>query len=143
MDVVGADVLGYASGLAPHDVRLSYGVKQRRLAVVDVPHDRDDRGTGFKVDRSLLLDNGRAGLKEVFPVNYGAFGLVAVIGRYERHGVSVYKLVDRGHDAKGHELFDYISGLDAKALRQVSDADGFDDPYDPLGGLGNGYLRLL
>ena len=42
-DVIGADVLRDAAGLALGDARLADGVEQRRLAVVDVAHDRDDR----------------------------------------------------------------------------------------------------
>ena len=40
---VGADVLGDAAGLALGDARRADGVEQRRLAVVDVTHDGDDR----------------------------------------------------------------------------------------------------
>ena len=40
---VGADVLGDAAGFALGDARLADGVEQRRLAVVDVAHDGDDR----------------------------------------------------------------------------------------------------
>ena len=43
VDLVGADVLGDAAGLAGGDVGLADRVEQRRLAVVDVAHDRDDR----------------------------------------------------------------------------------------------------
>ena len=43
VDGVGADVLRDAAGLAGGDVGLADGVEQRRLAVVDVAHDRDHR----------------------------------------------------------------------------------------------------
>ena len=43
VDLVGADVLGDAAGLARGDLGLADRVQQRRLAVVDVAHDRDDR----------------------------------------------------------------------------------------------------
>ena len=42
-DLVGADVLGDAAGLALGDLGLAHRVEQRGLAVVDVAHDRDDR----------------------------------------------------------------------------------------------------
>src|SRR3954468_14379977 len=42
--LVGADVLRDAAGLALEDVRLPDGVEQPGLSVVDVTHDRDDRG---------------------------------------------------------------------------------------------------
>ena len=43
LDLIGADVLGDAAGLAGDDVGLADGVEQRGLAVVDVAHDGDDR----------------------------------------------------------------------------------------------------
>ena len=43
VDLIGADVLGDAAGLARDDLGLADRVEQRGLAVVDVPHDRDDR----------------------------------------------------------------------------------------------------
>jgi len=45
LDLVRADVLGDASGLARRDVRGSDGVEQARLAVVDVTENCDDRRT--------------------------------------------------------------------------------------------------
>ena len=50
--LVGADVLRDAAGFALGDVRLADRVEQRGLAVVDVTHDRDDRGAR---DRSAGL----------------------------------------------------------------------------------------
>ena len=50
-DVVRADVLRDAAGLAGDDVRLADVVEQRRLAVVDVAHDRDDRRTRHEILR--------------------------------------------------------------------------------------------
>ena len=46
-DVVGADVLGDAAGLAGGDVRLADGVKKGGLAVVNMAHDGDDGRTGL------------------------------------------------------------------------------------------------
>ncbi len=43
LDLVGADVLGDAAGFAGRHVRLADRVQQRRLAVVDMAHDGDDR----------------------------------------------------------------------------------------------------
>ena len=43
LDAVGADVLRDPAGLAGRDLRLADRVEERRLAVVDVAHDRDDR----------------------------------------------------------------------------------------------------
>ena len=51
VDLVGADVLGDAAGLAGRHRGLADGVEQRRLAVVDVAHDRDDRGARLRGPR--------------------------------------------------------------------------------------------
>ena len=61
VDLVGADVLGDAAGLAGGDLGLADRVEQRGLAVVDVAHDRDHRRT---VDQLLLgvLELRRLGL---------------------------------------------------------------------------------
>ena len=48
VDLVGADVLGDAAGLGVDDRRLADGVEERRLAVVDVAHDGDDRRPGLE-----------------------------------------------------------------------------------------------
>ena len=48
-DLVGADVLGDATVLGVDDVRVTDGVEQLRLTVVDVTHDGDDRGSGHHI----------------------------------------------------------------------------------------------
>ena len=42
-DLIGADVLGDAPGLRLDHFGLAYRVQERRLAVVDVTHDRHHR----------------------------------------------------------------------------------------------------
>ena len=46
LDLVGADVLGDAAGLAGDHVGVADAVEQLGLAVVDVAHDGDDRRAG-------------------------------------------------------------------------------------------------
>ena len=55
VDLVGADVLGDAAGLAGHDVGRADAVEQQRLAVVDVAHDGDDRRARPLVGLVLLV----------------------------------------------------------------------------------------
>ena len=77
VDLVGADVLRDAAGLARGDLGLADGVEQRRLPVVDVAHDRDHGRAldqlvvgvlvgrllldvvGRRVDRDLLVEAPR------------------------------------------------------------------------------------
>ena len=58
VDLVGADVLGDAAGLGLDDRRLADGVQKRGLAVVDVAHDRHDRGPGAQILLAVLVDLG-------------------------------------------------------------------------------------
>ena len=62
LDLVGADVLGDAAALGGHDVGLADAVQQRRLAVVDVAQDGDDRRAWLEVLGGVL---GLAGLEHV------------------------------------------------------------------------------
>ena len=59
LDLVGADVLGDAAGLAGDHIGLADGVEQRRLAVVDVAHDGDHRRT--RLEFGLRRPAGRTG----------------------------------------------------------------------------------
>ncbi|MBG9885309.1 hypothetical protein ABE10_01640, partial [Bacillus toyonensis] len=54
-DLVRADVLGDAAGLALDDVGLADRVEQSRLTVVDVSHDGDHGRTDLKVVLALVL----------------------------------------------------------------------------------------
>ena len=49
LDLVGADVLGDAADLAGRDRGLADGIEKRRLAVVDVAHDRDHRRARLEI----------------------------------------------------------------------------------------------
>ena len=57
LDLVGADVLGDAPGLAGDDVRLPDRVEEARLTVVDVAEDGDDRRPRLEV-LVLVLEQG-------------------------------------------------------------------------------------
>ena len=53
-DGVSADMLGDAAGFARSHVGLTNGVQQRRLAMVHVTHDGDNRRAGFEIFRSVI-----------------------------------------------------------------------------------------
>src|SRR5262249_43137654 len=50
-DLIGADVLRDTSGFTSGDTRIADVVEQAGLAVVNVPHDGDDRGSGLECGR--------------------------------------------------------------------------------------------
>ena len=61
LHLIGPDVLRDAAELLLGDPGLPDGVEERRLPVVDVPHDRDDRGPREKLGGiGLLLEQIRA-----------------------------------------------------------------------------------
>ena len=60
-DLVGADVLGDATGLTLGHLRLPDRVEELGLAVVDVTHDGDDRRASHQVVVALGLDARRRG----------------------------------------------------------------------------------
>ena len=77
-DRIGADVLRDAAGLAGGDVGLAHGVEQRRLAVIDVPHDRDHRRARLQM---LFADRLMADLDGSFGVEGDVLDVVAELRR--------------------------------------------------------------
>jgi hypothetical protein len=79
-DLVGADVLGDATGFTGDHVGLSNLVEQQRLAVVDVAHDGHDRrprGRGDEVVLVVFVEELREELRfflltRVDQLNFGA-----------------------------------------------------------------------
>ena len=103
MDLVGADVLGDAAGLAGLHVGVADRVEQSGLSVVDVAHDRDDRGTGLEVvlvlgvDAELEVDV--EGVEELLLLLLGRdhADVVAELGPEHLEGVLVQALRGRRH----------------------------------------------
>ena len=142
-DLIGADVLGDAARLAGHHVGLADGVEQRRLAVVDVAHDGDDRRA--RLQRALfvlLADEAR------FDVGLGhALGRVAELLHDELGGVDVDHIVDLVHRAFFHQVLDDVDGALGHAVGELLDGDDLGDhhlAHDLLARLGNAHrLELL
>ena len=117
--LVGADVLRDAAGLAGDDARLADGVEQARLAVVDVAHDRDDRGArdevlGRVVERLLGLDLvGRARDRD----------LALELGADHLDGLVRERLRDADELAEAHHDLLDLRGRDAQRRCQVLDGD--------------------
>ena len=124
VDLVGADVLGDAAGLARDDVGLADGVEQRRLAVVDVAHDRDDRRAldevlGGVLELGLLVDVV-GGVDDLDL-------LVELVGE-DLDRVVGQRLGERGHLAQLHQLLDDLGDRHAEVLGDVLDRRAGVDP---------------
>ncbi len=133
-DAIRADMLGDAARFARHDVGQAQSVQKRGLAVIDMAHDGDHRGTRNKI---LLLVF--AALKADFDVSFGdALDLVAEFLNDQLGRVGVDALGDGGHDAKFHQRFDDIGAAFRHTVGQFLHRDGFrhDDFAHHFFGLG-------
>src|SRR5688572_15163102 len=139
LDVIGADVLRDAARLARRHLGAADVGEQRRLAAVDVAHDRDDRRPrqrlvgGLHACLQLFLD--LVGLQHL--------GDVAHLLDHEHGRVLVHGLVDRRHDAHvEHRLHDFAR-LDGHALGELGGRDGFADGDLALNRLGRQLEAVL
>ena len=119
LDLIGADVLGDAAGLAGDDVGLADGVEQRGLAVVDVAHDGDDRRTRTAGPRR------RRRVEQAFlDVGFGdAAYRVADFLDDELGGVGVDHVVACMHLALLHQELDDVDGAFGHAVGEFLDGD--------------------
>ncbi len=126
-DLIGADVLRDAAGLAGHDVRRANRIEQRCLAVVDVTHDRHDRSAEFQSRIVDILVSDKAD----FDVRFrNALRRVTEFLNDQLGGIGVDDVGDLMHRALLHQILDEVDGALRHAVRQFLDRDGFG--YDHL-----------
>ena len=114
VDLVGADVLGDAAGLARGHLGLADRVEQRRLAVVDVAHDRDDRRA---LDEVLVgVVELRLGVVLVGRVDDLDL-LVELVGEHLDRVVG-QRLRERRHLAELHQLLDDLGDAARRGTRR-------------------------
>ena len=135
IDLVGADVLGDAAGLAGGDLGLADGVEQRGLAVVDVAHDRDHGGALDKVLIGVVEDRVRDRL--ILGVNDLDF--LAELGGQHLDRLVGQGLRQRLHFPERHELLHHLGHGHVQVLGDVLDGRSRVDL--DRGRLGNGGLR--
>ncbi len=137
-DLVCADALRDASSLTGRDPRLADGVEDRRLAVVDVAEDGDDRwpwdelGRVLVGDREELLARGGDDVARAFGGFYGDHVLaldrldrVTELVGHDLGGREVDDLVDRGQDLRRHQLLDHLDGAHPELLGEVLDGEAW------------------
>src|SRR5918994_1748601 len=117
VDLVGADVLRDAAGLAGGHLGLADGVEQRRLAVVDMAHDGHDGGARLEV---LVVVLERR-LRVLLVRDVDDLDLLVELVREHLDGVVGQRLGQRGHLAQLHQLLDDVGDRDAQVLRDVLD----------------------
>src|SRR4029453_9622326 len=122
-DLVGADVLGDAAGLARHHVAVAQGVEELGLSVVDVTHDGHDRRTGLPVALfALFVAEGEVeGLEQLAVLVPGADDLDAPadLGTEELQRVVVHRLRRGDHLAQVEQSGHQGGRLRVDALGEV------------------------
>ena len=117
VDLVGADVLGDAAGLARRHLGLADRVQQRGLAVVDVAHDRHHRRPVLEARLGVVVF-GRLGL---FLGGGDDLDLAVVLV-----GDRLDRLVGEGlgegrHLPHRHQLLDHLGAAQAEQLGDLAD----------------------
>jgi hypothetical protein len=110
--LIGADMLGDAARLAGRDVGRADGIEQRRLAVIDVAHDGDDRRARQQVRRIV-----RSIEHALFDVRFGdaPHGVTKLLGD-ELGGVGVDRIGDLRHVTLLHQDADHVDARSAMRL---------------------------
>ena len=116
VDLVGADVLGDAAGLAGGDLGLADRVQQRGLAVVDVAHDRDHRRA---VDE-VLVGVGELRLLGLLVGGGDDLQLAVVLVGDRPHRLVGEGLGQRRHLAHRHQFFDHLGRGQAERLGDLA-----------------------
>ena len=139
-DVVGADVLGDAAGLARGDVGVADGVEQRGLAVVDVAHDGDHRRARQRDPPACPSTVG----EDVGLLEGDVLDLEPELAGEERRGVVVDAVVEVMPVMPMLQSFLSTSvRLDAHLLGDLADGDGLVHLDDALVRGRRGDLGLL
>ncbi len=118
-------MLGDAAGLAGRDFGRANGVEQRRLAVIDVAHDGDDRRARLQVGRIV-----RRIEHALFDVGFGnaPHGVAEFFGD-ELRGIGVDRVGDLRHVTLLHEDADHVDAALGHAVGQFLNGDRFGDSH--------------
>ena len=136
--LVGADVLGDPACLGVDDGGLADRVEQRRLAVVDVTHDRDDRRPGGEIVVGVLEHLGLG----VVVGRVLDDDLALDLGGDQHDGLVAERLRDGDHLAEAHHDLDDLRDRDPERRGEILDADARRD-RDRAGRRGDGLLPGL
>ena len=126
-DLVGADVLGDASGLAAGDVCGADGVEERGFAVVDVAHDGDDGRTDDLDHAGGVFEEAFDGfvLELLFDGDDGGVGAELAGDVFDQ--LTFEGLVDGHEDTLHKEGGDEVFAANVELFGEVLDADAFGD----------------
>ena len=123
--LVGADVLGDPAVLTAGDIRLAQGVEEGGLAVVDMAHDRHNRGPGLQGLVPVI------GPEEAF-LHVGirhTLDRVTELGGDQLGSIAVDHVVDLQHHALAHQELDNVHAAGGHPVRQLGDGDHVRDHH--------------
>ena len=120
--VVGANVLGNATGFARCHFGAADVVQQRGFTVVHVAHDGYHRSARQRLKLGLRHVVVGKGFWIVQGCNHR---FVAQLFHQNHGGVLVQRLVDRDHLAELHQLLDHLRGFHRHLVGEFSHRDGF------------------
>ena len=115
--LVGTDVLGDAAGLTRDHLGLADGIQERRLAVVDVAHNRDHRRPCDEALGSVFLDRG----KLVLLLGVDDLNLALEFRCDDLHLLIRQRLGDGGQLPHAHERLDDQRRRDAERFGHLFD----------------------
>ena len=140
LDLICTDGLRNTAGLACGDVGLTDGIQNTGLAVVNVTHDTDHRGTLHQIFLCILFLREQALLDgDVHLV----LDLCVELLSQQSCGVEIDHIVDGVHLAHLHELGNDLTGLLLQAGSQLAHGDLVGDQHLQLGVAGLFQLDAL
>ena len=123
------NVLGNAARLTRDDVRPSDIIKERSLAMINMPHNCYHRRTTHQFFRRVLLLFQGGLFFSCF--NIKAY-LITELICYKRNCVLVEPLVNRNHDSQFHALLYDVRNIHTHKVRQVIYRQVFSNPKLPF-----------
>ena len=121
LDLVSTNVLGDATGFSRGDAGLTDRIEEAGLAVVDVAHDGDDRGTANEMLEIFLFDHLDGLLGRLFDIVLKHRHAEFLCHSFD--GWHVQGLRDRGNDPLEEQGFDDFRALDAEHVSELLDRE--------------------
>ena len=126
LDLICTDGLRDAAGLACGNVGLADGIQNTGLAVVNVAHNADHRGTLHQILLRILFLREQALLDGHMHL---VLDLCVELLCQQRSGIKIDHIVDGVHLAHLHELGNDLAGLLLQAGGQLADGDLIGDHH--------------
>ena len=120
-NVISADMLRDAASFAGSHSSTTNEVEQGSFPVIDVPHDGNNRRSGFfyGILVNHLIDKG------IRIVELGRKSLMPHFLDDNHRRFLIQNLIDRHHRPHFHQGFDHFSGLHRHLVRQIRHRNGF------------------